>query len=109
MKHIVQLLLLLLLLVPMGRQGETGEYDPKPEFRSNFLYGTQDSMSPDYKRAMEWIDAQSRQVKAFTRRLIGDRTYDRITNALEESARDLRSFIAKIRENKRFEWKAMRN
>ncbi|MEO5349875.1 MAG: hypothetical protein H7836_09530 [Magnetococcus sp. YQC-3] len=109
MKRMIMVAIFLSLLTIMAHQGGAGDHDPKPEFRSNFMYGSNDSLSPDSRKMMQWLHERGEQAKDLTKRVIGVKRYNDIAEMVDRSNRAVQRFIAQVRADKRFEWKATRN
>ena len=104
MKQIAQLLIMLLLVALHGL-GYAGEHDPKPEFKSNFMYGTNDGASPDAKKLMTWMDKVSAEVKTFIKSIIGVNTFNAIGDSFNHFMEAIKNFFTQP-WGKRMEWKA---
>ncbi|MEO5363758.1 MAG: hypothetical protein H7838_09070 [Magnetococcus sp. DMHC-8] len=103
MKHII-LFFAMFLLITLHGNGQAAESDAKKEWRSNFMYGTDDAASPDYKRLMLWVDKVTGQLKALIKEVIGVDTYNGIGNTLNRFVEAVKRFFTQSWD-KRMEWK----
>ncbi|WP_130472074.1 hypothetical protein [Candidatus Magnetaquicoccus inordinatus] len=112
MKRIVQLLLILICVVWFGNAYAAGEYDQKTEFRSNFWYGSNDTLSPDLKRLLTFAHQIGNQIKSAIKYVIGADAYYALANGFDNLFRAIDHMFAGLKNffnqpwGKRMEWKA---
>ncbi|MBF0462715.1 MAG: hypothetical protein HQL87_15150 [Magnetococcales bacterium] len=106
MNKIKRLVIVLLLTVfSMSGQGFADNHDPKADFKPDFMYGNNDGVSPDYKRAATWFHKVSEQVKNFFKELIGPEMFNSIGNSINHFVEAIKRFFDQS-WGKRLEWKA---
>ncbi len=107
MKQIAQLIVVFLLMTVLAPICAGGNRDDIREFKSNFWYGTNDGMSPDYRRAIQFFHETVDQGKRLVKRLIGVGTYNKIAGTLDNFAESVEKFFSQP-WGRRFEWKPQR-
>ncbi|MBF0183754.1 MAG: hypothetical protein HQM06_05095 [Magnetococcales bacterium] len=112
MKRILQLLLIVLCIVWYGPTLAAGEYDQKTEFRSNFWYGSNDTLSPDLKRLLAFGHQIGVQIKSAIKFVIGADAYHALATGFDNLFRAIDRMVDGVKHffnqswGKRIEWKA---
>ncbi|MBF0097436.1 MAG: hypothetical protein HQM04_08130 [Magnetococcales bacterium] len=112
MKHILLPLLILISVFWYGDAYAAGEYEQKREFNSNFWYGSNDSVSPDLKRLINFGHQIGNTIKSGIKFVIGADAYNALAGAFNGLFRAIGQMYDGVRGffdqswGKRIEWKS---
>jgi hypothetical protein len=111
MKRILLLLLILITVSWPSNTSVAGEYEQKKEFNSNFWYGSNDAVSPDLKRLINFAHQIGNTIKGGIKFVIGADAYNALAAVFDGLFRAIGQMYDGVRGffnqswGKRIEWK----